>query len=334
MSTEAEIVNVAAAPSLLNSEGFALFKQEAIDFYGEPYVDSNEYDDAKRLIIHYPKLTISNRGASHVLFDLYVKIYIKNPGHGIPVITIAGLRATASLGELTVGYRHSHLPTGARIMNKYSSLDAYTGRFESFCLGSNQPIHSAIEGLQYNLNNFTARSFFEILHVMLKWESAEGGPYIRMSHILNASRPSVTYGDRMGRLSLLPLYELIAYKYIELLPINDINLIIKSGTIEEAMVRLDNDLLELAALKVIYENNLINLTPTLGLVPTTNHDLIRYINESSTFVLSFKGNKIYFKTFATYEEDRTHVNMRDFFNKANKKHILTLIETLLKYGAQ
>ena len=334
MSTEADIVNVAAAPSLLNSEGFALFKQEAIDFYGEPYVDSNEYDDAKRLIIHYPKLTISNRGASHVLFNLYVKIYIKNPGHGIPVITIAGLRATASLGELTAGYRHSHLPVGARITSKYSSLKAYTGRFESFCLGSNQPIHSAIEGLQYNLNNFTARSFFEILHVMLKWESAEGGPYIRMSHILNASRPSSVFNDRVGRVSLLPLYELIAYKYIELLPVSDINLIVESGTIEEVMVRLDNDLLELAALKVIYENNLINLIPTLGLVPTTNYDLIRYINESSTFVLSFKGNKIYFKTFATYEEDRTHVNMCDFFNKANKKHILTLIETLLKYGAQ
>ena len=334
MSTEAEIANVPAAPSLLSSEGFALFKQEAIDFYGEPYVDAEESSDTKWLIIHYPKLTISNRGASHVLFDLYVKISITNPNNPVPTVTIKGLRATASLGELAVGYRHSHLPAGIPITNKYNSLGNYIRGFDFFCLGYGQPIHTAIEGIQRYLNNFTARSFFEILHVMLKWESAEGGPYIHMKLILNASRPSVVYGDRMGQLSLLPLYELIAYKYIELLPVNDINLIVKDNMIEEAIVRLDEDLLELAALKVIHENNLIHLLPALGLIPTTNSALIQHINKCNAFVLSFKGKSVYFKTFATYEGDRGEVNMRNFFNKANKQHILILIETILKYGAQ
>ena len=127
--------------------------------------------------IHYPELVITNGKQKHTIYDLYIKL--KFIDFGTPRLAdIRGLRTSATVGELSSGYIHSHLPSG------------YGYAFKSFCLGGG-PIRdylgsslSSVEGYEY---------FLYLLQSYLEWESKAGIPYINMDSIFSYAFPSIDF---------------------------------------------------------------------------------------------------------------------------------------------
>lgn len=137
------------------------------------------------LLIRFPSFDIVNRNRqTHSMKDLWVLIpfdtkKIKAPNTDILVKTLCiqanlwGCRSTQTSAEHLSGYRHSHLTSN-------SSGDK---KFTSFCLGGSSSISISVA----ELSNYFSVERFELflyeLSAYVKYESIEGGPYIRMENI-------------------------------------------------------------------------------------------------------------------------------------------------------
>lgn len=138
----------------------------------EPYV----------LIIKFPMFEIINgQGTKHLIQDLYVKWVFKK---GFVISKpLSGIRGLVDYVEYKSGYVHSHLPN----VNYTSSRDLI---FSTFCMGSGD---FAIANLEWACDDrqFTQEAFELLLYQLdayVKWESLQGGPYMRMENIAIGGR--------------------------------------------------------------------------------------------------------------------------------------------------
>lgn len=164
------------------------------------------------IIIHYPEITITNTfNLEHTIKDLYVRIpmFICNlrktsSGEGSynkPFIKkIEGSRFTCNKLEYLSGYLHSHL-------NKRSKYD-FCEEFYEFCIGEG-PMTLLVGQLNELLSEIPTRSnnlkldlnlfelYFRHINNYVKWESLEGGPYIRIEKInyVNKLNINLNYRD-------------------------------------------------------------------------------------------------------------------------------------------
>jgi hypothetical protein len=153
----------------------------AVSYYGEEHV---EHISTKRIIIHFPEITIKSNGAdkaSHTIYDLYVKLDFIDGN-------IKGIRTSFSKKELinfpTLEYIHSHLP-GSNI-----SINAPLDFNNSFCLGPSELLN-AFSYIKSEYNNGTRIDenlyyyLFSNLDSYLIVENHKdgGSPYRRISMI-------------------------------------------------------------------------------------------------------------------------------------------------------
>lgn len=150
-----------------------------------------DYDELNRkgistcLLIRFPSFVIINKnGQTHNMKDLWVLIpfqlkNLKAPNTDILVKTLCiqsslwGCRSTQTSAEHLSGYKHSHL----------TSSTSNARKFTSFCLGGASSISISVA----ELTNYFSVDRFELflyeLSAYVKYESIEGGPYIRMENI-------------------------------------------------------------------------------------------------------------------------------------------------------
>tara|TARA_R110000823_G_scaffold97346_5_gene211529 strand:+ start:125 stop:1813 length:1689 start_codon:yes stop_codon:yes gene_type:complete len=140
------------------------------------------------LLVRFPSFTIVNKeNHTHSISDLYVAIPFKctesevgNTGIWVDTLQTAssniyGCRGTMTTSEHKSGYRHSHLGSAKSTYNKFSK----------FCLGGGSSIAMSLAELSNNFSVDRFELFLYELSAYVKYESIEGGPYIRMANIKN-----------------------------------------------------------------------------------------------------------------------------------------------------
>lgn len=152
-------------------------------------------NSSPHIIIHFPKFTITNSAREkHEITDLYVRLKFfltdKGPQFGT---SISGFRTTLTDKEAEWGYLHSH------ISSKTNYFDSFNGNCEdtlckSFCLGTSEVLDlmQTMEGAEdFDKNIFEL--FLLTLDTYVKWESLEGGPYIKMQYLSNVQSSTQRY---------------------------------------------------------------------------------------------------------------------------------------------
>ena len=153
-----------------------------------------------RILIHFPCFQISNsEGYSHTIKDLFVKLYTtidQSTGKISFENSISGFRTTLTDAELHTGYLHSHLKSADR--NYFESFNTKDVPNRWFCLGSGETLDllDVMAGAdEFDKNLFEL--FLYTLDGFVKWESLEGGPYIKLRSIhLNSENDVSKYQIR------------------------------------------------------------------------------------------------------------------------------------------
>lgn len=140
----------------------------------EDLVKIKESSSAMRITVYYPEITVTNEhGLSHTITDVYVEA-------DFPVFNIYLGRTSYTQDEINSGYIHSHVPP-----NNFDQL-------QNFCTGNSQTAVNQLEWKikQASKENLSAEAFSLLIQSyiieierMIKTESLEGGPYIKMSNI-------------------------------------------------------------------------------------------------------------------------------------------------------
>lgn len=144
----------------------------------------SENDTDVILDIKFPKFTITNsRKKQHEITDLVVRLVFQvkrkseNPLSDEMTVKsyLYGRRLTASVGEITSGYAHSHL--------KGQLLRGY-GKWGKFCLGSG-PLATMLPEMKSSTH--MDLDLLELIIIQLneyvRWESLEGTPYKEFQYI-------------------------------------------------------------------------------------------------------------------------------------------------------
>lgn len=154
-----------------------------------------EFTPKLNVIIHFPKLTLTNENNKHhTIKDLFVKFSV-NIHHKLDILQ--GTRTTYHPIEHQKGYKHSHLPKGTNLL------------FNKFCLGSDAPISFAKilleEELTKHNTNWTDTFLFFLnqIKAYVSYESLEGGPYVKISSLVYTS---YTLERNIGSLQLENTY--------------------------------------------------------------------------------------------------------------------------------
>lgn len=176
------------------------------------YSEENLYIYSDKIHIRFPEFEITNSiGSRHKIRDLIVKVKTtKNSSSSTQKISISisALRTTCTINEITGGYSHSH-----------TEGSSY-GRFNEFCLGSSD--FAIIKGnvsLSPTATNWML--FFMALESYVKWESLEGGPYMKIEQtVLNrtSSVHTTTLKQEALRLSTFLPIELVDVNTFSIVP--------------------------------------------------------------------------------------------------------------------
>ena len=149
------------------------------EYFGENRVDIIEPIDTHtytKVYIWFPKETISNsKGQKHTIYDLYIKVKFVDSRF----VDMRTIRTSFTLAELHSGYSHSHSPAEPCV-HTGASICTYTGE-RSCCLGTG-PL-SQLLGQTVDSNVLMSLCIY--IEKWVRWESLEGGPYIRMEKIGN-----------------------------------------------------------------------------------------------------------------------------------------------------
>ena len=147
------------------------------DYFGENRVDIIETTNTETYVyIWFPKETISNsKGQKHTIYDLYIKINFVNSRF----VDMRTIRTSFTLAELHSGYSHSHSPAEPYV-HTGASICTYTGE-RSCCLGTGPLGQLMCDYIDSNI----LMSLCIYIEKWVRWESLEGGPYIRMEKIGN-----------------------------------------------------------------------------------------------------------------------------------------------------
>ena len=128
------------------------------------------------LTIKFPNIEITNgNNLKHTISDLYVRWAFKE---GFVISRrLAGVRGLVDYVEYKCGYSHSHLPSVSYTNN--------VPEFNTFCLGSGDFATANSEWAMPD-HEFTQEGFELLLYQLdgyVKWESLQGGPYMRIENI-------------------------------------------------------------------------------------------------------------------------------------------------------
>lgn len=149
------------------------------EYFGENRVDIIETIDTRtstKVYIWFPKETISNaNGQNHTIYDLYIKVEFV----GSRIVDMRIIRTSFTLAELHSGYSHSHSPSMPHV-HTGATICTYT-RERSCCLGTG-PL-SQLVGNTVDSNVLMSLCIY--IEKWVRWESLEGGPYIKMEKIGN-----------------------------------------------------------------------------------------------------------------------------------------------------
>lgn len=182
------------------------FIEERLDLvFGNDCWDIAGIANHKTCYVHFPEIEIENSEEEiHNIKDLYVKFSFQVMDGKVEGFSnsLEGLRATVTAEEFYKGYRHSHLyvSDGASDNEELVDMDedqlfeAFETYFQSFCLGS----HTMEKVLNTLTLDFTKEGFAIFLNQLdsfVRWESKEGGPYIRMKKIPKIAGKYVRLSD-------------------------------------------------------------------------------------------------------------------------------------------
>lgn len=160
-------------------------------YFGEDRVDAEDismsFISTPSLIIHFPEFIITNSlHQTHTIRDLYMKLsFIVYNDTYISLHNVEYIRTTFSEKEVASKYIHSHVP-------KSNFLYKNRVDFQAVCLQTG--INSAHE----LLSNVREQLYYDDiegpwlvacrnLDEIVRWESLEGGPYIRIRDIQSQS---------------------------------------------------------------------------------------------------------------------------------------------------
>lgn len=137
-----------------------------------------------QIIIHFPEITITNEKLSHLIRDMYVRLFFRPNCTFFP--RIQGMRTTLSEKEFLSHYIHSHLP----------GLSSSIIEFNDFCTGIGE-INQVLALL--NTRYRSADFMMLLMHIknFLEWESKEGRPYMYIENIFSrtgVSLPNINGG--------------------------------------------------------------------------------------------------------------------------------------------
>ena len=130
------------------------------------------YSDTLQLIIHFPKIEISNtKGAKHTIKNLLVRFGIQLEDN-VKLRDYSGARLKTSLTEQQKCYFHSHLPGNNEL-----------GHFRNFCYAETE-----VNDLQMMFNSKFDIKIFDLLlqtiDAYVRHESLEGVPYKHLSSLI------------------------------------------------------------------------------------------------------------------------------------------------------
>lgn len=133
-------------------------------------------DGLNRYIVYikFPEIEISNKNDNkHIIKDLYVKIEYKINDSNVKLTELQGYRGKMTYEEHSTKYSHSHLPS--------SGLDS----FVPFCLGSSEmaDLKNDWAITEDDFDQILFELFLYQLDAYVRWESLDGGPYLRMTEI-------------------------------------------------------------------------------------------------------------------------------------------------------
>ena len=146
------------------------------DYFGENRVDIIETTNTGTSVyIWFPKETISNsKGQKHTIYDLYIKVEFIDS----KFVDMKTIRTSFTLAELSSGYSHSHSPSESYVQD--ATICKYTEE-RSCCLGTG-PL-GQLMGDYIDSNILMSLCIY--IEKWVRWESLEGGPYVRMEQIGN-----------------------------------------------------------------------------------------------------------------------------------------------------
>jgi len=156
------------------------------------------------LYIYYKDITITNSlNHSHNIKSLFVQIYLEfsSTEKLFYFKSFKGARFNLTLDEFISNYRHSHIGRTKSI-----------GVFDDFCIGSGiyniyakTNDNNKINYIGVNNNDnlkvtvddlkIAMKSFFISIDNYVRWESTEGGPYIRMNTIGEKNAEEINLND-------------------------------------------------------------------------------------------------------------------------------------------
>lgn len=267
-------------------------------------------DEFARVIIRFPKVTVSNEDDKSVdITELYVQVRVTPSGRMYDDFTM--MRSEYSLIQWLSCYSHSHLPLLDR--NRIP-------RFRTPCLGSG-PIRDTSYRLRREPFDIDMWGLFAFeLEKYVTQESLNGGPYIRLESIGKGGMitTSLRYLDNIGtRISTIDLMEFLRFYCRN----NRIPIVFKNGQFMIGCTYLDfiislsnnfidwynmgyalghnyctvNNLIEKDVLrKVIISGNKIYSASTTAIInklPDLEGKQL-YFNEGSSAPMTFKGEPV------------------------------------------
>lgn len=260
-------------------------------YVSEQFNSSTQFIPELHVVIHFPKLTLTNRDNKyHTIKDLFVKFSI-NIYHKIDILQ--GTRTTFHPIEYQKRYRHSHLPANHGL------------EFSSFCLGSDAPISFTKILLEEELTKSnttwtdTFLFFLNQIKAYVVYESLEGGPYIKISSLTSSN---YTVEDKIGALQLEKAYSSVsnvfnAYYSMQIFHfLKENNLLYANGVLnvkKEVFDRVvfNEDFLKSTYLDDNFKANYIEYT--YNNLPISFESVINNTEVSLDEYVLFQGKRIY-----------------------------------------
>ena len=149
-------------------------------FFGEEHFEltpREDYKEQHNLTIFYPSIEIVNsNGLKRTLINLFVRLIIEvdEEFNTIKLIKFRGRRTSLFPDEFCSNYQHSHLTT---VRMNEGWLDFCIGSGDFGMLFGDLSTHQDFDEDRWEL-------FLNMVDDFVRWESDEGGPYIRMENIM------------------------------------------------------------------------------------------------------------------------------------------------------
>lgn len=139
----------------------------------------------------YDKITITNsREKSHDIRDLVVATELEMENGNLHASMIQGTRLSLSEKEQVSGYIHSHLNT--RNIDNFNNLC----NISSFCIGGTSELQDLItESASSDFDEGLIDLFLTMVDSIVKWESLEGVPYVKIQSLLDSNVKKINPGN-------------------------------------------------------------------------------------------------------------------------------------------